>query len=222
MRIESLMLILIQRLMGTRPTTSAMAGMVSGSKQRNSTTRSSTSIAIDVMAASSSDAVMASTRSGVLIMLVQASRVRGAVSLFPRVENSNIAPIGTRKNAPMTRRTATRKTCSLSLRDRVMPGSSQPPRCSSLKQRVQRHHDGDDDDHRQRERLGKTGLRLARLAGEQALDLQRDDDSALGDERRRRCVRGERVREEEQRAPKEGWREQRAGDVAPVVPCVAA
>src|ERR1700674_3611174 len=188
MRIESLILILIQRLIGTRPTTSAMAGMVSGSRQRNSTTRCrpgnrnrtqtmvgrrSTSIAMEVIAASSRDAVIASIRSGVLMMLVQASRVRGAVSLFPRVENSNIAPIGTRKNAPMTRRTATRKTCSLSLRDRVMPGSSQPPRCSSLKQRVQRHHDGDDDDHRQRERLGKTGLRLARLAGEQALDLQR-------------------------------------------------
>src|SRR5712664_296866 len=177
------MLILIQRLIGTRPTTSAMAGIVSGSRHRNSTIRCRpgsrrrtqtmvgkrmASMAIDVMTASSSDAVIASIRSGVLAMLVHASRVRGAVALLPRVENSNIAPIGTRKKAPITRKTMTRKSWSLSRRDRIMPVSPQPPRRPSLQQRVKRHHDGDDHDHRQRERFGKTRLRLARLAGEQA------------------------------------------------------
>src|ERR1700694_707739 len=38
-RIESLMLILLQRLIGKMPTTSAIAGIVSGSRQRNSTIR---------------------------------------------------------------------------------------------------------------------------------------------------------------------------------------
>src|ERR1700682_2146867 len=119
------MLILIQRLIGKMATTSAIAGIVSGSKQRNSTIRFtegilkrtqtmvgriSTSIAMDVIAASSSEAVIATTRSGVLAMLVQASRLRGAVTLFPRVENSNIAPSGTRKNAPISKKMATRKT----------------------------------------------------------------------------------------------------------------
>jgi hypothetical protein len=36
--------------------------------------------------------------------------VRGAVTLLPRVENSNIAAMGTRKNAPITTKTTPRKT----------------------------------------------------------------------------------------------------------------
>src|SRR5712664_3956935 len=138
-RIESLMLMRIQRLMGKMPTTRAMAGIVSGSKERNSTIRlsdgslrrtqtivgmSSTSIAIDVIAASSSEAVMASMRSGVLRMLVHASMVRGAVTLLPRVENSNIAAMGTRKKAPMTRNTITRKTRSLLRRERLIAATA--------------------------------------------------------------------------------------------------
>ena len=35
-----------------------------------------------------------------------------------RVENSNMAPIGTRKKTPITTNTTTRKTCSLSRRER--------------------------------------------------------------------------------------------------------
>jgi len=56
-------------------------------------------------------------KSGALTMLVQASNVRGAVTLFPRVENSNIAPIGNRKNAPSSDRPPI--TCPLPGRSRL-------------------------------------------------------------------------------------------------------
>ena len=65
---------------------------------------------MDVIAASSSEAMIASTRSGVLMMLVHATSVRGAMTLFPRVENSNIAAMGPRKKSPMMRNTTPRKT----------------------------------------------------------------------------------------------------------------
>src|SRR5437667_272464 len=174
------------------------------------------------IAASSSEAMIASTRSGVLMMLVHASMVRGAVTLLPRVENSNIAAIGTRKNTPMARKTAERKTCSLMRRDRFIRFSPQPSRCPPLKQRVKQHHDGDDRDHRQRECLGESGLRLPGLAGEQVADLERHDDPSLCKQHRCRRVSGEGVREQEQRAAEERRRQEWRRDIAPVVPGTAA
>src|SRR6266550_6192044 len=159
--------------MGLIPTTRAIAGTVSGMRQMNSTTRlirgrrsrtqtmvgsTSTSITTDVIAASSSEAMIASVRPGVLAICVHASRLRGALMELPRVENSNIAPIGTRKKAPSTRNTVIRKIWSLSRRDLFTVGSSQPVRGAPLEQRVERHDDQDDDDHRQRQRLGIAGL----------------------------------------------------------------
>ena len=55
-----------------------------------------------VIAASSSDAVMASTSSGSEPMLVNALRVRGLSMPTPRVANSTMATMGSRKNRPST------------------------------------------------------------------------------------------------------------------------
>ena len=81
--------------------------MVSGSRQTNSTARRSagtrswtqtmvgtsrTSISSTVSAASSSDSVMASTRSGSLPIASQESSVRSPPT--PRVENSSMAKSG--------------------------------------------------------------------------------------------------------------------------------
>src|SRR5438094_4980284 len=217
------------------PTTSAIAGTVSGMRQMNSMTRlrtgnrkrthtnvgrSRTSMAMVVIAASSSDAVMASASSGVLTMFCQASRLRGAVSELPRVENSNMDAIGMRKNAPMTMKTAARNSCSLLLRWRLTY-SPQPVGGSSLENRVQGHDEEHDQDHRQRQGLGEAGLCAARFARQQVRDLQRQDHAALRDQGRRGRVGGERVREEKERAAKEGGREKRTRDVAPVVPRAA-
>src|SRR6266508_4388288 len=218
--------------MGTMPTTSAIAGTVNGIRQMNSITRlrpgnlsrthtivgsSRTSIAIQVIAASSREAVIASVRSGVWTMFFHASRLRGAVSALPRVENSNIAPMGTRKNAPRTRKTIARNSWSLRRRD-LLISSSQPVRGAPLKQRVERHHDQNDQDHGQRKRLGEPRLDSTRLAGQKVRDLQRHDDTTLGDQGSCRRVRGERVRKEQQRAAEKRRREERTGHVAPVVP----
>src|SRR5256714_2323755 len=161
------MLIDNQRYSGARPATSTIAGMVSGSKHRNSITRfrrgrrkrtqimvgtSRTSIPTEVITARTRDARIAATRSGVWKMVCQAASVRGA-SPFPRVENSNIAPIGTKKKAPKTRKTTTRKICSLSRRFRLIPPdqrrvrSLQPFGGSALKQGVKDHYHGNDHDH---------------------------------------------------------------------------
>src|SRR3984893_18566440 len=184
---------LIHTYMGRRPTTSAMAGTVSGRRQMNSTARlrpgsrsrtqamvgsSRASMAIEVIAASCNETVMAVTRSGVVPIADQASRVRGALMPLPRVENSNIAPIGSRKNAPMTSRTVVRKSGSLKRRDRLTR-SPQPSRRSALEQGVQHHHDCHDHDHRKRQRFGEAGLSPPRLADQQLLNFQRHDDTAL-------------------------------------------
>src|SRR5438105_10424393 len=201
--------------MGRMPTTRAMAGTVSGIKQMNSMTRlrpgrrsrtqtmvgsTSTSMTTEVIAASSSDAMIASPRPGVVPMAVQALRVRGALTLFPRVENSNMAPIGPRKKAPRTTKTTMRKIWSLRRRERFNAGSPQPMRCAPLEQRVKDHHDEDDHDHGQCQRFGETRLARPCLTGEQGLDLQGHDYSALGNEGRSRGVRGKRVGEQKQRA----------------------
>ena len=62
--------------------------------------RSSASIPAEVIRASSSDAVMASTSSGSAPMLVKALRVRGLPIPTPRVANSTMAAIGSRKKRP--------------------------------------------------------------------------------------------------------------------------
>src|SRR5436305_8957510 len=95
------------------PTTSAIAGTVSGMRQMNSTTRlilgsrsrthtmvgsSSTSIMTDVMTASSREAMIASESSGVLAMSFQESSVRGAAMPLPRVDKHMDANIGIRHN----------------------------------------------------------------------------------------------------------------------------
>ena len=72
---------------------------------------SSTSIAIEVMRASCSEAKIASVRSGYLGIDCQYSRVREP--LLARVENSIIAPRGTRKKIAASAKTTYRKTCSL-------------------------------------------------------------------------------------------------------------
>src|ERR1700687_69866 len=200
-----------------------MAGIGRGRKQRNSTIglsegsrnrtqtmvgSNSTSIAIEVMAASSSEATIASMRSGVLTMLVHATRVRGLSTLVPRVENSNIAAIGARTNAPSTRKTAPRNSCSLTRRDRVMR-STQPARGASLEERVEQHHDCNDDDHRQRESLGQARLCAAGLAGGEGGEHQGQDDASLRDQGRHCRVRGEGVREKKKRASEEGGSTQR-------------
>src|SRR5881227_4313516 len=181
--------------MGANPATSTIAGIVNGRRQRNSITRlrwgsrkrtqimvgtSNRSIPSEVSTASAREAKMAATRSGVCAIVSQALRVRGASSVTPRVENSNMAPIGTRKKAPSTRKTATRKICSLSLRLRLMMTPSprrslQPPRRPPLQHRVQHHHDRDDDNHYQGQRGGDPRVRQADLAGERIGDQQRSD-----------------------------------------------
>src|SRR5256885_3880517 len=201
------------------PTTSAIAGTVSGSRQMNSTTRlirgrrrrthtivgrTRTSMSAIVIAASSSEATIASVNPVVLVICVHASSVRGALMLLPRVENSNMAPIGTRKNAPRTTKTTTRKAWSLTRRDLFTLASAQPLRGSPLQQGVERHHDQHDHDHGEREGLGEARLARTCLAGERRLDLQWNQHAALGEEGRRRRVRGERVGEQEERAPQEG------------------
>src|SRR5437867_2471196 len=108
---------------------------------------SKSSMPSEVKTASPNEARMAATRSGVCAMVSQALRVRGAVSVTPRVENSNMAPIGTRKKAPSTRKTATRKIRSLRRRLRLMRTTSrrrswQPPRRRPLQHRVE-HHERD-------------------------------------------------------------------------------
>src|ERR1700730_4207185 len=168
---------LIHTYMGRRPTTSAMAGTVSGRRQMNSTARlrpgsrsrtqamvgsSRASMATEVIAASCNETVMAVTRSGVVPIADQASRVRGALMPLPRVENSNIAPIGRRKNAPITSKTVVRKIRSLRRRD-LFTRSPEPSGRSALEQAVQHHHDRNDQDHRERQRLGEAGLGPARL-----------------------------------------------------------
>ena len=64
--------------------------------------RSRASIPKEVITASSSDAVMASTSSGSEPMLVNAVRVRGLLMPTPRVANSTMAAIGRRKKRPST------------------------------------------------------------------------------------------------------------------------
>src|SRR5207302_4359950 len=199
------------------PTTSAIAGTVSGIRQMNSMARfscgnlkrtqtmvgrSRTSMARQVITASSSEAVMALTRSGVWTMFFQASRFRGALIALPRVENSSIAPMGTRKKAPNTIKMVILKSWSLNRRDRVI-ASAYPLRRTPLQQRVQRGHDEDDHDHGQGQSLRKPRRRASGLAGQQVGDLQRDDDAALGDEGGRGCVRREGVGEQQQRP---GWK----------------
>src|SRR5205823_15013455 len=140
----------------------------------------------EVKTASPNEARMAATRSGVCAMVSQALRVRGAVSVTPRVENSNMAPIGTRKKAPSTRKTATLKICSLRRRLLLMRTTSrrrslQPPRRPPLQHRVEHHDHRDNHDHHQGERRGNSGVRQADLAGERIRDQQRRDDTALVD-----------------------------------------
>src|SRR5437016_14478246 len=115
-----------------------------------------------------------------------------------------------------------RKTWSLIRRDLFTVGSPQPVSGTSLQQGVERHYDQDDDDHRQRQRLGITWLTGSRLAREQRLDLERQDHTTLGEERRSRRVGRESVGEEQQTAAEERREQQRARDVAPVVPRPAA
>src|ERR1051326_93702 len=203
--------------MGRSPTTSAIAGTVSGSRQMNSTMRlrpgslsrtqtmvgsSRTSMVTDVITASSSEAVMASVRVGVLKMLAHASSVRGAVSVLPRVENSSMPTSGVMKNAPITRKTTTLKIWSLRFLDRFN-GLPQPARRAALEEAVQRHHDGHDHDHRQRQRLGQPWLRAPDLAHEDVLDLQGHDHPALRDQHRGGRVCGEGVRKQQQGAAEE-------------------
>src|SRR5438270_4662159 len=185
------------------PTTRAIAGTVSGSRQMNSMIllkagrrsrtqtmvgRSRASMATEVITASCSETEMAWTRSGTLMMAVHVSSVRRAVKLFPRVENSNMAPIGTRKNAPMTRKTVMRKIRSLRRRalfTRPRPGgdrSSQPSGTSLLQHRVEDRDDRDDQNHGQGERFRESGLGASCLAGEQGADCQGYDQVALRDE----------------------------------------
>src|SRR6267378_1905087 len=191
------------------PTTSAIAGTVSGRRQMNSMIRvkpgrrsrtqtmvgsSKTSIPIEVIAASSRETEIACTRSGTLMMSAQVSSVRGAVRLLPRVENSTMAPIGTRKNAPMTRKTVARKTPSLKRRarfTRARPAggySSQPSATSLLQHGVQDRDDRDDENHRHSERFREPRLGAACLAGQQVADCQGHDEAPLGDEGLRRGV----------------------------------
>src|SRR6266568_5628212 len=222
--------------MGRSPTTRAMAGTVSGMRQMNSTMRfrrgrrrrtqtmvgsSSANIKTEVMTASSSEATIASVKPGVVAMLVQASRVRGESMLFPRVENSNIAPIGMRKNPPSTTNTTMRKMSRLRRRD-LTGGSPQPLGRALLEDGVEDRHDEHCDDHGKGQSLGQTGRAGAGLAGEQRLDLKRDQHAALGDQRGRRRVGRERVGEQKQGAPEKRWKEERPSHIAPVVPRVAA
>src|SRR5256886_11773829 len=178
---------------------------------------SKSSIPSEVKTASPNDAGMAATRSGVCPMLSQALSVRGAVSVTPRVENSNMAPIGRRKKAPSTRKTATRKICSLSRRLRLMTTPSprrslQPPRRPPLQHRVQHHHDRDDDNHYQGQRGGDPRVRQADLAGERIGDQQRSDDAALVDQGCCGWIG---------RVGSRGWDEPAAGELQPPEPSVA-
>src|SRR5213594_3936151 len=138
---------------------------------------SKSSIPSEVKTASPNEARIAATRSGVWPIVSQALRVRGASSVTPRVENSNMAPIGTRKKAPSTRKTATRKICSLSRRLRLIrrihrQSSLQPPGCPALEHRIEDHHDGHQDDHHQGKRGGDTGAGQADFAGERIRNQQ--------------------------------------------------
>src|ERR1700674_5848783 len=121
--------------------------LIGGRRSRTHTIvgSSKTSIPSDVITASCSEVTIPFTRPGVWAICTQASSVRGEVTLLPRVENSSMAPIGTRKKAPMTRRTTARKIRSLSRRELFT--LAQPTRGAPLKQRIKRHHDDDDDDH---------------------------------------------------------------------------
>src|SRR6266849_765280 len=221
--------------MGTMPTTSAIAGTVSGSRQMNSTTRlrpgnlslthtivgsKRTSIAMQVMAAISSDAVIASVRSGVFTMDPHALRVLSLISR-PRVENSSIAAIGTRKNAPSTMNTTALNAWSFSRRVRFI-SLTQPPSGSPLQQRVQAHHQQHHHDHANRQCLRQTGLGATRLAREQVGDNERDDHAAAGDQGGRGRIGREGVGEQQQGAAEERGCQERARDVTPVVPTAAA
>src|SRR3989442_15152936 len=224
--------------MGASPATSTMAGMVSGNRQRNSITRlrwgsrrrtqimvgtSSTSMPSEVRTANPNEARMAATRSGVCAMVSHAFSVRGASSVTPRVENSNMAPIGTRKKAPSTRKTAIRKIWSLRRRLRLIWTTSrrrslQPLRRPPLQHRIEHHDHRDDHDHYQGERRGDSGVRQADFAGERVGDQQRGDDAALVDQRSNGGIGRKCVGEEQQRAAEKGRRQEWAGDVAPVMP----
>src|SRR5258708_276293 len=182
--------------------------------------RSRASIPSDVITASCREVTIPFTRPGVWAIRSQASSVRGEVTSLPRVENSSIAPTGMRKNAPISSNTTTRKMRSLSRREPLT--LVEPARGASLEQGVQRHHDHDDEYHRQGQRLGQAGLRLLRLAGEQGLDLQWHKGAAVRQQGREGRVRGKRVREQKERAAKKRRRQQRAGAVAPVMPGAAA
>ena len=70
----------------------------------------STSAAIEVIAASSSDTMIAALRSGSEGICRQYVSVLAAPIPVPRVLNSNIAAIGTRKNSPAAMNTPVRKT----------------------------------------------------------------------------------------------------------------
>src|SRR6266571_462608 len=211
-RIESVKLRLIQMYSGLMPTTSAIAGTVRGIRQMNSTMRlrrgrrnrthtmvgsSKPSIKSDVINASSRDTVIAVASSGVLGIAAHAENVRAELMPMPRVENSNIAPIGTRKNAAASAKITMRKAWSLMRRERVIAASPQPLGGPALEQRVQAHHDQHDRDH------GQPGRARTGLAGEEGLHLQRHDHPALRQQCGGGSVGGERVREQQQRAAEE-------------------
>ena len=94
----------------------------------------------------------------------------------------------------------------------------QPLRRPPLQHGVEHHDHRDDHDHHQGERRGNSGVRQADFAGERVRDQQRGDDAALVDQRSNRGIGRKCVGEEEQRAAEEGRRQERAGDVAPVMP----
>src|SRR5579859_2090953 len=156
-------------------------------------------------------------------MLVQATQVRDELMPLPRVENSNMAPIGVRKKRPKTIRAITRNTwVRMRLRRLISATSLEPARGSALQDGVRNHHDRHDHDHSQSQRLRLAGIGQADLALDQIANRQGHDRIALVDQRRGGRVRRKRVGEEQEGGAQESREEQWPGDVAPVVPAVAA
>ena len=83
---------------------------------------------------------------------------------------------------------------------------------------VGHHHDGDHDDHLQRQRVGEAGLAEHDLTGERRPDQQRQDRGALVDQGGGSRVGRERVGEQKQQRTEEGGSQQGDGHVPPVLP----
>src|SRR4051794_12895489 len=208
------------------------AGMVSGSRQRNSTSRvaagtcsltqiivgtSRTTIPTLAMPASSRDVRIASLISGLSNSARQAAPVPSLV-IVSLVLTLSSASRGTAKKSPKHRSRTTR--VIRHDHDCVTgdpPPSPEPPRGTPQHQGVGRHHYRDDDHHLEGECEAEPLLPEDDLAGERGADEQWRDERALADQRRRGRIGREGVREQEERAAQERRPQQRQRHLDPVL-----